>query len=172
MDTIKIRAVMEEADKIIQQVPNRTANAAMLALREHAEVLKHLRANNHHNHKSRRTTRARSQSSSSSSSVASHDSTTSDSTMNGMEDFKFTYEEESDPEIFFIPYLWEVIVSTVTSSLLEWDRKNIRVFAIMHHVVNAAAATSDETNVAADDLLTTAALGGTNEFSKDVDDVV
>eukprot|EP01083_Nonionella_stella_P145105 454063_1 len=67
-------------------------------------------------------------------SVASVDSTISDSTMNGMEDFKFTYEEEGDPETFFVPYIWDVIVSTVTSNSLEWDRMNIEVFPIMHHV--------------------------------------
>ena len=25
-------------------------------------------------------------------------------------DFTFSYEEEADPEVFFVPYIWEVIV--------------------------------------------------------------
>jgi len=80
--------------------------------------------------------------------------------MNGMEDFKFTYEEEADPETFFVPYVWEVIVSTVTSSSLEWDRMNIKVFAIMRHVVDGL---SEGGEVLA---------ANANEFAKDVGDVV
>eukprot|EP00979_Chaetoceros_neogracilis_P003148 scaffold535_cov225-Chaetoceros_neogracile.AAC.5 len=97
----------------------------MEALRENANILKSLRVDSN---------RRRSQSSNSS---VSNDSTISDSTMNGMEDFKFTYEEESDPETFFIPYVWEAIVCTVTASSLEWDRMNIKAFAIIHHLSNS-----------------------------------
>lgn len=157
-DTIKIRAVMEEAEKIIQQAPNRTAESSMLALREHVQVFKSLRES------------GRRKRSNSSSSSISNDSTMSDSTMNGMEDFKFTYEEESDPEIFFIPYVWEVIVCTITSSSLEWDKEHIQVFPIMHHVaptVDDSTAINYETNDTGD-MLTTR----NKDFSKDVDDIV
>ena len=51
-----------------------------------------------------------------------------------MEDFRFTYEDEADPEIFFVPYLWEVIVSCVTASSLEWNKKRINVFALIEHM--------------------------------------
>ena len=50
------------------------------------------------------------------------------------EDFAFTYEEESDPEIFFLPYVWEIIVCVVSSSILEWDKKNIKVFPLLSGV--------------------------------------
>lgn len=145
IDVKKIQAVIDEAEKIIQQTPNRNAEKSMQALCENANVLKSLRVDGN-----------RSRSVSTSSSV-SNDSTISDSTMNGMEDFKFTYEEESDPETFFVPYVWEVIVSTVTSSSLEWDRMNIKVFSIMHHVSNEIEDDKAPSN---------------NEFAEDVDNIV
>ena len=48
-----------------------------------------------------------------------------------LDDFTFTYEEEADPEIFFVPYVWETIVCAVTSSTIEWKRDEIRVFALL-----------------------------------------
>lgn len=45
--------------------------------------------------------------------------------------FTFTYEEEADPEIFFVPYVWEVIVCAVTSSTIEWKKEGIRVFPLL-----------------------------------------
>lgn len=146
VDIQKIKAVIEEAEKIIQQAPNSNAEKSMEALRENANVLKSLRVDSN---------RRRSQSSNSS---VSNDSTISDSTMNGMEDFKFTYEEESDPETFFIPYVWEAIVCTVTASSLEWDRMNIKAFAIIHHLSNSGG---DDDEVPSN-----------TEFAEDVDDVV
>ena len=106
----------------------------MKVLEQNVHVLK----GTHASSSSSRGTRSRLNSESSHSeggsgaSVASLDSTISDSTMNGMEDFKITYEEEGDLETFFVPYIWDVIVSTVTSNTLEWDRMNIEVFPIMH----------------------------------------
>ena len=117
----------------------------MEVLRENTSVLKSLRVDGN-----RRSTQ-------SSNGSVSNDSTISDSTMNGMEDFKFTYEEESDPETFFIPYVWETIVCTVTSSSLEWDRMNIKAFAIMHHLSNGGGDVEVPSN---------------SEFAEDVDDVV
>mmetsp|Transcript_12372 Transcript_12372/g.17843 ORF Transcript_12372/g.17843 Transcript_12372/m.17843 type:complete len:946 (-) Transcript_12372:3-2840(-) len=46
-------------------------------------------------------------------------------------DCTFTYEEEADPEIFFVPYVWEVIVCVVTASFLEWNKSTIRVFPLV-----------------------------------------
>ena len=43
----------------------------------------------------------------------------------------FTYEEEADPEVFFVPYVWEIIVSVVTSSSIEWETDKIEVFALL-----------------------------------------
>ena len=53
----------------------------------------------------------------------------SESTMAGLEDFTFTYEEEADPEIFFVPYVWEVIVCAVTAISVEWNKDRIRVLS-------------------------------------------
>lgn len=47
------------------------------------------------------------------------------------EDFTFTYEEEADPEIFFVPYVWEVIVCVMTSASMEWDKSRIKVFPLL-----------------------------------------
>ena len=47
------------------------------------------------------------------------------------EDFTFTYEEETDPEVFFVPYVWEVIVCLITSASIEWERSRIKVFALL-----------------------------------------
>lgn len=126
----------------------------MEALQENIERLKNLKVNADGSRNRRRTM--------SSNSSLSNDSAISDSTMNGMEDFKFTYEEESDPEIFFIPYVWEVIVSTVTSSSIEWDKIDIKVFSIMHHEVNGI---EDAGNDGEGALLY-------NEYAENVDDVV
>lgn len=41
------------------------------------------------------------------------------------------YEEESDPEVFFVPYVWEIIVSVVTSSSIEWETNKIKVFPLL-----------------------------------------
>mmetsp|Transcript_11782 Transcript_11782/g.21463 ORF Transcript_11782/g.21463 Transcript_11782/m.21463 type:complete len:182 (+) Transcript_11782:333-878(+) len=43
-------------------------------------------------------------------------------------DFTFTYEEEADPEIFFIPYVWEVVVCVTTVISIEWEKENIIAF--------------------------------------------
>jgi hypothetical protein len=53
------------------------------------------------------------------------------STRDDSGDFTFTYEEEADPEIFFIPYLWEVIVCVATASSIEWEKDRISVFPLL-----------------------------------------
>jgi len=50
---------------------------------------------------------------------------------NEKEDFLFSYEEESDPEIFFIPYIWEVTVCAVTATSVEWAKDEIQVFPLL-----------------------------------------
>lgn len=47
------------------------------------------------------------------------------------EAFTFTYEEETDPETFFVPYVWEVIVCCATASAVEWRKPSIRVFPLL-----------------------------------------
>ena len=46
-------------------------------------------------------------------------------------DFTFTYEEEQDPEIFFVPYIYEVIVCTISASSIEWNKSSIGVFSLL-----------------------------------------
>jgi hypothetical protein len=48
------------------------------------------------------------------------------------EDFTYTYQEEADPEVFFAPYVWEIIVCCVTSSSIEWYKDKIRVFPLLN----------------------------------------
>lgn len=50
------------------------------------------------------------------------------------EDFTFTYEEEADPEIFFLPYVWEVVVSVVTAGTMDWDTNRIQAFALLEEI--------------------------------------
>uniref|UniRef100_A0A7S3QAK0 Dymeclin n=2 Tax=Chaetoceros debilis TaxID=122233 RepID=A0A7S3QAK0_9STRA len=134
VDTEKIRTVIAKADELIQGASARRADESMKVLEQNVHVLKGTHASSSRGTRSRLNSESSHSEGGSGASVASLDSTISDSTMNGMEDFKFTYEEEGDPETFFVPYIWDVIVSTVTSNTLEWDRMNIEVFPIMHHV--------------------------------------
>lgn len=62
------------------------------------------------------------------------------------EDFMFTYEEEADPEVFFVPYVWEVIVCVLTASSIEWQKDRIQVFA----VAKAPAIEHDDATVSGD----------------------
>jgi hypothetical protein len=52
----------------------------------------------------------------------------------GDDDYTFTYEEEADPEIFFVPYVWEVIVCCTTSNSISWEKDEIRAFALLEEV--------------------------------------
>lgn len=35
-------------------------------------------------------------------------------------------------EIFFVPYIWDVIVCSLTASTFEWARDRIKVFPLNH----------------------------------------
>jgi hypothetical protein len=78
-----------------------------------------------------------------------------------VDDFTFTYEEEADPEIFFVPYVWETIVCIVTSSAIEWRKDDIRVFGLLDPV--------DETTTNGID---PPVEHPTGQFAKDVDELV
>lgn len=97
-DMESITTMLDKADTLIGDASARTADKAMEVLENSKDILKGSKSNRNI--------------SSSSASVTDDStiSTTSSSTVSGMEDFRFTYEEEADPEIFFVPYLWEVIV--------------------------------------------------------------
>jgi len=46
----------------------------------------------------------------------------------------FQYEEEADPEVFFVPYIWDVIVGTLTTTTMEWTRNKIQIFPLNEDV--------------------------------------
>ena len=73
-------------------------------------------------------------------------------------DFTFTYEEEADPELFFVLYIWEVVSCVVTSSFIEWNKHHVRIYSM-----------NDEYTVDEDSQEGTPA---SNKYSKDVGDVV
>lgn len=78
---------------------------------------------------------------------------------NKKSEFTFAYEEEADPEIFFVPYVWETMVSVVTSSTIEWKKDRILVFPLLDPI-------EDEVPT---DVAPTHASG---DYSPDVDEVV
>ena len=80
------------------------------------------------------------------------------------DDFTFTYEEEADPEIFFVPYVWETIVCVVTSSSVEWNKNRIQVFPLLEEepVEEQVHVVDDESSEPRDP----------TRFSTDVSDVV
>ncbi|CAB9521233.1 Dyggve-Melchior-Clausen syndrome protein [Seminavis robusta] len=80
------------------------------------------------------------------------------------EDFAFTYEEESDPEIFFIPYIWEVAVCAVTASSLEWQISDIQVFPLLEEELPPSDVAVDSPGAEASPM--------SNVFANDVMDVV
>jgi hypothetical protein len=81
------------------------------------------------------------------------------------EEFAFTYEEELDPEAFFIPYIWDVTICACTASLIEWDKPKVLVFPL--NINNARQPSSSRTGTG-----TTRTFDDGTTFSKDVADVV
>eukprot|EP00934_Nitzschia_sp_Nitz4_P004406 Nitzschia sp. Nitz4//scaffold66_size103028//44609//47635//NITZ4_004498-RA/size103028-snap-gene-0.139-mRNA-1//-1//CDS//3329556350//4396//frame0 len=72
--------------------------------------------------------------------------------VDGNNEFTFSYQEEADPEIFFVPYVWETIVCVVTASSIEWQTNDIQAFALL-----------DEPDpVAEGETMTTTSAAGTN----------
>ena len=83
--------------------------------------------------------------------ISDVDSIASD--MSDLGNLTFTYEEEADPEVFFVPYIWDVIVCTLTTTTttMEWDRAKIGLFplneevdAILPGTTNLDVACNDE----------------------------
>jgi len=72
--------------------------------------------------------------------VSDADSVVSD--VSDIGNLTFTYEEEADPEdeeeadpeVFFLPYVWDVIVGTLTTTTMEWNRKSIEVFPLNYDI--------------------------------------
>ena len=53
----------------------------------------------------------------------------------------FTYEEESSPEDFFVPYVWTLIV---THTIIPWNSQNIALFAPVGADESAAGLNSQD----------------------------
>jgi hypothetical protein len=79
-----------------------------------------------------------------------------------LDDFTFTYEEEADPEIFFVPYVWETIVCAVTSSTIEWKKDEIRVFALLDPIEEPVVGEPDQP----------AATMWNGDYAKDAEELV
>ena len=73
--------------------------------------------------------------------VSDADSVASDASDLG--NLTFTYEEEADPEVFFVPYVWDVTVGTLTTTTMEWSRNKIRVFPLNEEVAEPLTQTTD-----------------------------
>lgn len=60
----------------------------------------------------------------------------------------FTYEEETDPETFFVPYVWDCTVGTLTTTTMEWSRRYIHVFPLNEDsdMMDSALPQDDDTN--------------------------
>lgn len=82
------------------------------------------------------------------------------------DDFNFTYEEEADPEIFFVPYVWETIVTTVTASSIEWDKDKILAFDLLEEEEQTTPFVTGEPASAVD------TPPDPQNFAKNVEDVV
>ena len=37
---------------------------------------------------------------------------------------------EYNSEVFFVPYIWDVVVGTLTTTTMEWSRNKIQVFPL------------------------------------------
>ena len=103
-DIEPIQRVISRAYEIIRNGSSRSADEALTLLRDTIQLLRSFNENN------------------------------GEGSVDSDEDFAFTYEEESDPEIFFLPYVWEVIVCVVSSSILEWDKQSIKIFPLLSGV--------------------------------------
>jgi len=87
------------------------------------------------------------------------------------EDFTFTYEEEADPEIFFVPYVWEVIVCVVTSTSIEWNKNRIQVFPLLEEEEESDDE-EDNNDLANSDGSPSELSSIIPQFARDVNDVV
>jgi len=83
-------------------------------------------------------------------------------------DFTFTYEEDADPEVFFVPYIWDVVTCAVTVSFVEWDKAGIKVVSFVEwDKVGIKVYAKEE-----EEAETVVEVGVGGDFSKDVIDVV
>ncbi|EJK49172.1 hypothetical protein THAOC_31980, partial [Thalassiosira oceanica] len=78
----------------------------------------------------------------------SDDSSSVASDASDLGNLTFQYEEEADPEVFFLPYLWDIVVSTLTtSSSMEWRRSSIQIFALNNDLEDGVANSFDDVSL-------------------------
>jgi hypothetical protein len=116
-DTERIQAVTLKASSLIQKDGARSAPKALKVLEDNVEELKAASRTADESTKSPSKRNKR------------------NSALTTEDDFlPFTYQEEADPEIFFLPYVWDMIVSVVTASTMEWRKNEIKAFALLDEV--------------------------------------
>ena len=151
-DINPIKAIIEESEKIIRNEGARTAEQSMVALRKSIDSLKDTAAKN---------VSAKARKVSSNDSVSSM---SSDVSLNDAEDFTFTYEEETDPEGFFVPYVWEVIACAITATSIEWEKQSIQVFPLFEQFSNGDDDIENDVDVVNQN--------SSNKYSEDISEVV
>ncbi|KAL9182779.1 hypothetical protein ACHAXT_004058 [Thalassiosira profunda] len=136
-DVAPISAITERANAVVEENGDgKSADRTMEALKQHVSKLKA-----YYNPDGL---------------VSDADSVASDASDLG--NLTFTYEEEADPEVFFVPYVWDVTVGTLTTTTMEWSRNKIRVFPLNEEVNEPLTQTTD-----------TEGLEGIDEGSHDMD---
>lgn len=53
-------------------------------------------------------------------------------------DVVYNYEEEEDPEVFFVPYAWEIVCEGVAGNIMKWDFDHIAIFDVERNCDPAA----------------------------------
>lgn len=79
-------------------------------------------------------------------------------------DFTFSYEEEADPEIFFVPYMWEIIVCVISASTIDWDVNRIKSFPLLEEELDMDGEESIDDSTLKDHSV--------NNYPEDISDVV
>lgn len=173
--TQRMQSVILEASALIQQAGARSAPKALKVLETHMSSLKAASINGESRTAHRSPSKRR-----------QHKQNDGEDAGNGNvigsleeqppseEEYTFTYEEEGDPEIFFLPYVWEVIVCVVTSGTMDWKKDEIRAFALLDEVEidNDDDGDGDEDDDAAGRISAIDMALGTGVYTTDADDRV
>lgn len=118
-DMSSISALIDKANVIIQEKSDMSAGETLGVLKANIKKLKSYQT------PEGLVSEEDSVAASSEGSVSSDQSDLSD-----IGNLTFQYEEEADPEVFFVPYIWDVIVGTLTTTTMEWTRNEIQIFPL------------------------------------------
>lgn len=78
------------------------------------------------------------------------------------DDFIVYYEEEADPKICFVQYIWETIIYAMASSTIEWRKDEIHVFPLLDPMDDPVPAESDQQ----------VATSSNGDYAKDTKEIV